>query len=532
MPTLPDNILYPFDPTGTLISNKIAGEQQIITAENFRDYHFIVPKLAPYFYDTLVMTYRDQNNNVIPLVEGIDWYATHWFISASRACAKPIYGSITFLNTSLAGVVTLSYQTLGGDWNIDEALMEQILNDRLHNPRITSWDEVSEMPYAFPPIDHDWDLVDMVGMSEVVDALADIRQAIIDAATGGGSSDLQAHLADFANPHRVTAAQAGLGNVSNFAIATDAQSVGTLNTAYMTPRGVDLAIGTKATIPLNTHINDESNPHNVTAAQVGTYTSDEIDTALAGKLGENDAAGNSAKLENLTVAELTAQILEGTAANSIQFGGKSYAEATDDILSGTAADSAKFNGMDLTAMGQFIDARVLNQADVASQIEFKPYTPSTGTLKIWTKVAQVVPSSTNPQADWQYLVAGTEALLQENSGLFTVRVKQRGTGGDPLALVISSLNGIATNARFGIAAQADGLNYGLYVETDVDRGSVVVTSLGTNQLSLNNIAATQVSETEPVGIVYTAVATAGYATQEDLLSVVTALTDTFTQLSQ
>src|SRR5690606_976424 len=114
---------YPFDPTGTQSSNRITGEQHIITPVNYKDYSFIVPRLAPFFQTSLQITFRDQDDNTVALVEGVDWYLSHWFISASRACSKPIYGSISFLNRNLNGVITLSYNTLGGDWNIDEALI-------------------------------------------------------------------------------------------------------------------------------------------------------------------------------------------------------------------------------------------------------------------------------------------------------------------------------------------------------------------------------------------------------------------------
>ena len=55
---------YPFDPTGKLASNKITNEQQIITSNNWRDYHFIVPKFAPYFADTIKVKFNDSNEEL------------------------------------------------------------------------------------------------------------------------------------------------------------------------------------------------------------------------------------------------------------------------------------------------------------------------------------------------------------------------------------------------------------------------------------------------------------------------------------
>jgi hypothetical protein len=195
---------YAFDPSGTLAANKITGEQAVLTGSNSPDYYFIVPKFGPFFEGSLVIRYTSPQGEVRILTEGIDYIATHWFISASRACAKTIMGSVSFLDRTLTGIISYNYQTLGGDWTIDEPKIAEILADRLHNPRITSWDVVVDMPYSFPVIDHEWNLTDMVGMAEVKAALSSIEQAIL---TAHGSAFTQ-HI-NAVNPHNIT--PAGIG---------------------------------------------------------------------------------------------------------------------------------------------------------------------------------------------------------------------------------------------------------------------------------------------------------------------------------
>lgn len=190
---------YPFDPTGTASSNLVTGEQKAVTAANGQDYHFVVPTFGPFFSDSLQVSFKALDNSVRTLQEGVDYYPTHWFISASRACAKPVYGSISLLDLQLAGTLTIAYQTLGGAWTVDQTTIAQILADTLHNPRITSWDEVTDYPIAFPPIDHQWDLADMVGLSDLLPKIDEIQQAILTKNT----TDLAAHLAAD-NPHHVT----------------------------------------------------------------------------------------------------------------------------------------------------------------------------------------------------------------------------------------------------------------------------------------------------------------------------------------
>ena len=70
---------------------------------------------------------------------------------------------------------------------------------------------------------------------------------------------LTAHVSDATNPHSVTATQVGLGNVDNTSDATKPVSGPT-----------QTALNSKAnSSDLTTHINDLTNPHSVTAAQVG-----------------------------------------------------------------------------------------------------------------------------------------------------------------------------------------------------------------------------------------------------------------------
>lgn len=225
---------YQFDPTGTLLANKITGEQHIITAVSGRNYHFIVPTFAPFFSESCTVSYRDIDNNIRYLVEGIDFLFCFQFIAASRSCAKPIYGGISFLNLELAGVVTLVYQTVGGEWTLDPVKINEILSDTVRNPRVTSWEHVAQVPTLFPVVDHEWNLTDLVGMSDVVDKVDQVAQAI-------ANKPVPPPVVDYSL--LPTKNMIGLGNVKNFGIATDTEaSEGTSITKYMTPRAVRIAI--------------------------------------------------------------------------------------------------------------------------------------------------------------------------------------------------------------------------------------------------------------------------------------------------
>ena len=98
---------YTFDPTGASSANRVTGEQHVVNAIDFRDFNFLIPDFAPFFTDTFVVSFRDGSNNVRTMAEGVDYIFSHQFISASKATAKPVFGSITSTTRPLLRVGTL-----------------------------------------------------------------------------------------------------------------------------------------------------------------------------------------------------------------------------------------------------------------------------------------------------------------------------------------------------------------------------------------------------------------------------------------
>lgn len=108
---------------------------------------------------------------------------------------------------------------------------------------------------------------------------------------------LDAHIGNKSNPHNVTKAQVGLGNVQNLAPA--GMPVSTAQAAAIADAK---AAGTKAQTDLSTHANRRDNPHNVTRAQLGLATTDQVvfakTTAASGFWKESDGRLKS-QVENL-----------------------------------------------------------------------------------------------------------------------------------------------------------------------------------------------------------------------------------------
>ena len=85
------------------------------------------------------------------------------------------------------------------------------------------------------------------------------------------NAKVDSHIANKSNPHGVTKAQVGLGNVNN---TSDADKP--VSTAQATAIADAKAAGTTAQTNLTTHLQDKSNPHQVTRDQLGMGTTSEI----------------------------------------------------------------------------------------------------------------------------------------------------------------------------------------------------------------------------------------------------------------
>lgn len=277
--------IYTFDQTGTNPNNKITDELQTVTPVAHKDFYFLIPKKAPFYRLGLVIHYVDENRD---LIEGIHWIATHKFIQASRSLARPVYGSITLLDKNISGILKLTYQTLGGDWLIDNTTRLGILAQVTTNPRITTWEQVSNAPLHFPSIDHQWNLDDLVGLSEVKTTLEGIAQVITDKAPGNAL--LASHVENTNNPHGTNKAQLGLALVQNYPVATDNQArLGELDNVYMTAKKVKVCVDYTFPLLLQSHV-QLRNPHNTTKADIAlgnvpNYLMASTDQSVNGTLG-------------------------------------------------------------------------------------------------------------------------------------------------------------------------------------------------------------------------------------------------------
>lgn len=171
-------ITYPLDPSGVSPTNLVEGEIHSVSEAKFRDYNFIVPNFAPFFVDNFQMIFTYNGESRV-LEEDVDYSFALEYVTGTRTYGKAMYGAITLHNLNINGLVSLRYQTLGGDQVADRLQILTNLADRAYNPRTTIWDIITNVPNALPPTPHYQDYDNFYGQEQVVSALNDIRDAIV-----------------------------------------------------------------------------------------------------------------------------------------------------------------------------------------------------------------------------------------------------------------------------------------------------------------------------------------------------------------
>lgn len=214
-------ISYPLDITGLASSNLITDELQTITEVNSNTYRIIIPKFVPFYLNNLVVKYVDIHSVETILEEKKDYFICLPFVGGTRALGKLIYGAISLNNKYIAGTIKVTYQALGGPWAVDKDAIVKHFMETQSNPKTIAWDLILDKPSLFAPSNHQHHVKDIYGHRDLIDAINGLKTVITSTPTV--SPALTTHMADTTNPHQVTAAQIGLDKVVNLPMATDAE---------------------------------------------------------------------------------------------------------------------------------------------------------------------------------------------------------------------------------------------------------------------------------------------------------------------
>ena len=136
------------------------------------------------------------------------------------------------------------------------------------------------------------DAADITAMNLNWDTI-DTKLKDLENADSTATTKLNSHTTNKSNPHEVTKAQVGLGNVPNVATNDQTPTYTTAPTLATLTSGEKLSVSMgkimKAITDLISHIGSNSNPHRVTASQVGAISTEE--KGAAGGVASLDSSG-------------------------------------------------------------------------------------------------------------------------------------------------------------------------------------------------------------------------------------------------
>ena len=307
---------YPLDRTGQSAANRVIGEERTVDKQFNRAFQ---PFGGPFYGDSMVVIDKATGKK---LTLGTDYTLIYPYVEATQNLGMPVYNILNLINRAY-DTVLLTYQVVGGPYSYSIDAIVKMMNDLMQDDRVVSWGNIWGKPLAFNPTKHLHAATDLYSLEYVVLALEELTRAVIQGDVASHNviyeyinrvrqqmldevarldavdadlyknvnrldarclaieqhlanveAKLDAHIADKNNPHNTTKAQVGLGIVENYRPATQAEAeAGTSSTLYMTPLTTwqEIAKYTALNITpvIQAHINDKSNPHATTKAQVG-----------------------------------------------------------------------------------------------------------------------------------------------------------------------------------------------------------------------------------------------------------------------
>lgn len=235
------NIGYALDILGTNPNNKVS-ETRTLTKKAIDGRAFVIPKAAPFFAEGVVVV-----SNGVRLIENKDYHLILVSEELSHTTERKVVGGILFNTLAINTQVTFTVQTVGGDFNLPVGNTVENLARLIRNPLFTTWSQLTGTPAGLPTHDHVHDWGSTVGWEGFIAKFEQLINVLLLGAGSGSGSDsaflvaLQNHLSS-KTAH--TPAAVGLGNLSNFQLAQDADYnvIPYPNNKYVTPRSVMYAI--------------------------------------------------------------------------------------------------------------------------------------------------------------------------------------------------------------------------------------------------------------------------------------------------
>lgn len=123
--------------------------------------------------------YHIQPNGTPVLInEGVDYLLGHRYVDASQQTNRAIYGSVCVINSALSGSIRIDANYVGGPYELTAQRVIEALANISSNPRDVSYEQLLNIPEAFPPGPHEHTENELAGIDQVIDSIGLLITAI------------------------------------------------------------------------------------------------------------------------------------------------------------------------------------------------------------------------------------------------------------------------------------------------------------------------------------------------------------------
>ncbi len=284
------------DLTGTSRNNRVRSEMHDMGRIYDLAYRCVVLDHGYFFVDNLYII--DELGR--ELKEDSDYQIVAFNEDIAALTGKLACAVIVIVNRKVASRIYVDANMVGGQYERVGKAIDRMAMGLLNNTRPVHWNNIEGKPDAFVPGGHMHPLWELYGFTpsvalfkrmavglgkkadKVLDAIYqqyDEKMKQVELEQEATNKLLLSHIGDYNNPHKDTAGKIQMGNVTNQSTATATQARqthGNLMDIYATPWSVGLAMEANFTPVVNAHIQNMSNPHGLTAAQLNVYTITEL----------------------------------------------------------------------------------------------------------------------------------------------------------------------------------------------------------------------------------------------------------------
>ncbi len=301
---IPNVYRYPLDLTGSSRDNYITGENQNIGTSPVRA---IAPNAGAFYGGSVEILDLSTLQPVTP-----QQYAFQFLHDAlSIKSGQEVWGVLLITDPTVSSTISLSYQAAGGPDAVPfTTLAQEVAALQLDN-RSVSLANISGLPDSFTPVPHmhwvgdtyDWDYVIsaleiclnalMLAESATYDTtliFIDQQDGLYTQTIANYAAQLEQHITNYQNPHQVTLAQVG------------AYSTAQVNTLIAVETAGRQTADTLVSAAIQSHATCYNNPHDDTADAIGAYSICQTNANLAAvvsALNETLASDNIAMLEHI-----------------------------------------------------------------------------------------------------------------------------------------------------------------------------------------------------------------------------------------